>query len=156
MASANKAFPKVEFGEDNQTAYGECWTGAKVVFTGHSGIDAATGWAATPRAAAGGPTSTCTPAVEQTAGDPERGLPPLPTRSSAGSAQALAMRILKLEKQWNHDAFFDYVDRWMYEDDKPFRTEIAKYCKRPITRTTTSATTRTGATRATPATARTG
>jgi hypothetical protein len=31
------------------------------------------------------------------------------------------------EKQWNHDAFFDYVDRWMYEDDKAFRQEINKY-----------------------------
>jgi hypothetical protein len=28
----------IPFGEDEQTAYGECWTGAKVVFTGHSGI----------------------------------------------------------------------------------------------------------------------
>jgi hypothetical protein len=24
------------------------------------------------------------------------------------------------EKAWNHDAFFDYVDRWMYEDDATF------------------------------------
>jgi hypothetical protein len=31
--------------------------------------------------------------------------------------QALAARILHAEKTWNHDAFFDYVDRWMEEDD---------------------------------------
>jgi hypothetical protein len=37
------------------------------------------------------------------------------------------MRILKLEKNWNHDAFFDYVDRWMFEDDKEFRHVINKY-----------------------------
>ena len=24
------------------------------------------------------------------------------------------------EKAWDHDAFFDYVDRWMYEDDAAF------------------------------------
>ena len=43
LANINKSFPKASFGEDEQTAYGDCWTGAKVVFTGHSGIDAATG-----------------------------------------------------------------------------------------------------------------
>jgi hypothetical protein len=43
---------------------------------------------------------------------------------------------MKLEKAWNHDAFFDYVDRWMFEDDKPFRIEIAKYCKPPYSKDT--------------------
>ena len=43
-------------------------------------------------------------------------------------AQALVLRTMRIEKAWNHDAFFDYVDRWMFEDDKPFRLEIAKYC----------------------------
>ena len=28
-----------------------------------------------------------------------------------------AIRLLQAENYWNHDAFFDYVDRWMYEDD---------------------------------------
>jgi len=42
-ASINSTFPKVSFGDDQQTAYGDCWTGAKVRFAGHSGIDAATG-----------------------------------------------------------------------------------------------------------------
>ena len=27
------------------------------------------------------------------------------------------MRIMRAEKIWNHDAFFDYCDRWMTEDD---------------------------------------
>ena len=35
-------------------------------------------------------------------------------------AQALALHLLKAEKAWAHDAFFDYVDRWMYEDDAGF------------------------------------
>ena len=29
---------------------------------------------------------------------------------------ALAARLMKLEKTWDHDAFFAYVDRWMGED----------------------------------------
>ena len=29
------------------------------------------------------------------------------------------------EKAWNHDAFFDYCDRWMYQDD----AESAKVIK---------------------------
>jgi hypothetical protein len=43
LANINQSFPKASFGEDEQTAYGDCWTGAKVVFAGHSGIDEATG-----------------------------------------------------------------------------------------------------------------
>ena len=43
LANINKSFPKPSFGEDEQTAYGDCWTGAKVAFTGHRGIDAKTG-----------------------------------------------------------------------------------------------------------------
>ena len=35
-------------------------------------------------------------------------------------AQALALHLLKAEKAWAHDAFFDYADRWMLEDDKEF------------------------------------
>jgi hypothetical protein len=30
-------------------------------------------------------------------------------------AQALAARILRAEDEWDHDAFFDYVDRWVDE-----------------------------------------
>jgi len=35
-------------------------------------------------------------------------------------AQALALRLMHAEKAWGHDAFFDYVDRWMYENDAEF------------------------------------
>ncbi|MCC6360784.1 MAG: hypothetical protein IT450_18760 [Phycisphaerales bacterium] len=38
---------------------------------------------------------------------------------------ALAARILNLKSSWQHDAFFDYVDRWMHEDDAPLRSAIA-------------------------------
>ena len=40
--------------------------------------------------------------------------------------QALAARLLHAEKLWNHDAFFDYVDRWMTEDDTRHVEEIKK------------------------------
>ena len=37
---------------------------------------------------------------------------------------------MKAEKAWAHDAFLDYVDRWMYEDDGEFvkviKTETGK------------------------------
>jgi hypothetical protein len=31
--------------------------------------------------------------------------------------EALAALLLNARELWNHDAFFDYVDRWMEEDD---------------------------------------
>ncbi|MDA3798181.1 MAG: hypothetical protein PF692_03775 [Kiritimatiellae bacterium] len=31
----------------------------------------------------------------------------------AWPATALAVRFMGLTKEWNHDAFFDYTDRWM-------------------------------------------
>jgi len=37
--------------------------------------------------------------------------------ASPTSAKALAARLMHAEKIWNYDAFFAYVDRWMYEDD---------------------------------------
>jgi hypothetical protein len=125
MANPNKAFPKCDVGEDNQTRYGPCWTGATVVFAGHSGISSATGKA--PRAQ-WGPYEHMRPADWDQAG--QKNVQSEAYRRSNTSCcwvgEALAMRILKLEKDWNHDAFFDYVDRWMTEDDKEFRQEIFK------------------------------
>ncbi len=51
-------------------------------------------------------------------------------------AQALLLRAMKLEKAWNQDAFFDSVDRWIFEDDKPFRIETTKYCQPPYSQNT--------------------
>ena len=40
------------------------------------------------------------------------------------------------EKQWNHDAFFDYVDRWMTEDDtKDMQIIKEQTNKEPYTKT---------------------
>jgi hypothetical protein len=125
MASPTKGFPKCEFGEDNQTRYGEGWTGAKVVFAGHSGISSATGKPPRPQ---WGPYEHMHPSLWDQPG--QRNVQSEAYRrcntSCCWVGEALAMRILKLEKQWNHDAFFDYVDRWMTEDDKPFAAEIFK------------------------------
>jgi hypothetical protein len=132
MANINKSFPNAKFGEDEQTAYGDCWTGAKVVFTGHSGIDEVTGigrdfvrahnpW---------GPYEHLPPSKwvpEEFRSDAYRRA----NTSTCFVAEALALRALKLEKDWDHDAFFDYVDRWMFENDTIARVEIAKYCKPP-------------------------
>jgi len=35
-------------------------------------------------------------------------------------AQALALRLMHAENAWGHNAFFDYVDRWMFENDAEF------------------------------------
>ena len=118
LANINKSFPKVSFGEDEQTAYGDCWTGAKVVFAGHSGIDAATG-VARQRNNGWGPYEHMQPSTwgsgQKTSESYRR------CCTSVGwVAQALALRLMKAEKTWGHDAFFDYVDRWMYEDDAEF------------------------------------
>ncbi len=130
MANINKTFPKAQFGEDEQTAYGDCWTGAKVVFTGHSGIDEVTGIGRDFVRAGNpwGPYEHLPPdqwVPEEFRSDAYRRA----NTSTCFVAQALVLRTMKLEKAWNHDAFFDYVDRWMFEDDKPFRIEIAKYCQ---------------------------
>ena len=120
LANINKSFPKACFGEDEQTAYGDCWTGAKVVFTGHSGIDEVTGigrdYVRGPDA--WGPYEHTQPSTWGRGQMTSEGY----RRSSTTHgwvAQALALRLLHAEKAWDHDAFFDYVDRWMYEKDDP-------------------------------------
>ena len=135
MANINTSFPKAAFGEDEQTAYGDCWTGAKVVFTGHSGIDVVTGIGRDFVRAGNpwGPYEHLPPSrwvPEQFRSDAYRRA----NTSTCWVAQALVLRAMKLERTWNHDAFFDYVDRWMFENDKPFRIEIAKHCRPPYSK----------------------
>lgn len=118
LANINRSFPKASFGEDEQTAYGPCWTGAKVVFAGHSGIDAATG-NGRDRGNGWGPYEH-TPPSEWKAGQNTSESYRRCCTSVGWVAQALALRLMRAEKVWNHDAFFDYVDRWMFEDDASF------------------------------------
>ncbi len=117
-ARINSAFPKVSFGEDEQTAYGACWTGAKVVFAGHSGIDAATG-AGRDRGNGWGPYEHMQPSQWKGGQNTSESYRRCCT-SVGWVAQALALRLMHAEQAWGHDAFFDYVDRWMYENDADF------------------------------------
>ena len=118
LADINKSFPKVSFGEDEQTAYGDCWTGAGVVFAGHSGIDAATG-AGRSRGNGWGPYEHTPPSEWKDGQNTSESYRRCCT-SVGWVAQALALRLMHAEEAWSHDAFFDYVDRWMCEDDAEF------------------------------------
>jgi hypothetical protein len=127
MQSPMKHYPECRFAEDDQTAfcpytykdkvYDQCWTGAKVFFVGHSS------WLNGGRSGSfeggSGPIELFHPK--------DWPIPGKPVLSSEGYrrantspcwvGQALAMRLMHVEKIWNHDPFFAYVDRWMTEDD---------------------------------------
>ncbi len=118
LANINTSFPKASFGEDEQTAYGHAWTGAQVVFTGHSGIDAATG-AGRSRNSGWGPYEHRPPSDWKDGNNTSEAYRRCCT-SVGWVAQGLALRLLHAEKTWHHDAFLDYVDRWMFEDDSQF------------------------------------
>jgi hypothetical protein len=117
LANINRSFPKASFGEDEQTAYGDSWTGAKVVFAGHSGIDTATGVGRNKvRHEPWGPYEH-TPPSEWKEGQNTSESYRRCCTSVGWVAQALAIRLLRAEPAWSHDPFFDYVDRWMFQDD---------------------------------------
>lgn len=111
MQQPAKQYPYLRFSEDIQTMFGDCWPGAKVVWAGHVGKD-------------GNPKYPDWGAYEH--------LPPREWKGDTGESyrrcctsnawvgEALAARILHVEKAWDHDAFFTYVDRWMTEDDSEF------------------------------------
>jgi hypothetical protein len=124
LANINRSFPKASFGEDEQTAYGDGWTGAKVVFAGHSGIDEATGVGRNKgRGHPWGPYEHTRPETWGEGQNTSEAYRRCCT-SVGWVAQALALRLLHAEPAWNHDAFLDYVDRWMYEDDSQFVKQI--------------------------------
>lgn len=54
----------------------------------------------------------------------------------AWTGTALAARHMKAIKLWGHDAFFDYIERWMREDD-PYRSARGNHL-RPRAETTTT------------------
>lgn len=122
LAGISQSYPKASFGEDEQTAYGDCWTGAKVVFAGHSGIDAATGEGRS-RGNGWGPYEHTPPSQWKDGQNTSESYRRCCT-SVGWVAQALALRLLHAERAWGHDAFFDYVDRWMYENDAEFVKSI--------------------------------
>lgn len=122
MAAPTRAFPQCNFGEDNQTMYGQCWTGARVVFAGHSGVQAS-GEVERPK---WGPYEHLHPRDWDQGGmrNVQSEAYRRANTSSSWVGQALVLRLLKAESCWHHDAFFDYVDRWMTEPDAENRREI--------------------------------
>jgi hypothetical protein len=117
MQTPNTKIPGIRFGEDDQTMYGNGWTGAKAIFAGHTG-----------KGGQGdrGPYEHLPPAQwpgpKQTQSESYRRC----CTSISWVGTALSAHILKAEELWNHDPYFDYVDRWMTEVDSGFLLEIKK------------------------------
>jgi hypothetical protein len=119
MVEPSSTFPELRFGEDMHTAYDDCWTGANVVYTGHQGL-----WDGEPVSSQPhwGPYEHLHPSewYEAFDGHDRFDIGESYRRcctSVAWVGQALAARIMRAEDLWGHVAFFDYVDRWMTEDD---------------------------------------
>jgi hypothetical protein len=113
--------PKAEFDEDQHTAFGKCWTGANVLFTGQYPT---IGDRQPDRGAYEHLTPDKWPGPNKTMSEGYRRC----CTSHSYVGEALAARLMHAEKAWNHDAFFAYVDRWMTEDD----TEHLKVIKEAL------------------------
>ena len=113
MASPTVTYPELKFGEDMHTAFtadlpvGDAWCGATVVYTGHMGwwdgasVSDTPGW---------GLYEHLPPDQwEWQGGEGYRRC----CTSLSWVGQALAARLMSAIANWNHDAFFAYVDRWM-------------------------------------------
>ncbi|NLX59163.1 MAG: hypothetical protein GXY74_08755 [Phycisphaerae bacterium] len=131
MATPNKSCPNCLFGEDMQTMYGKGWTGATVVFGGHMYGSPLSFWQANPGNKEGdkdgGPYEHKAPKDWVSWNHQSESY----RRCCTGNSwvgYALVAQLMKAEKYWAHDAFFDYVDRWMYEDQGPILEELNKVC----------------------------
>jgi len=109
MARVTSTFPGAEFSEDMQTESVDSWTGANASFAGHRGANGASSahpdWgryenehpSQWPGTTGEGYRRCCT--------------------SITWPGQVITLQALGAKDEWNHDAFFDYVDRWMNQDD---------------------------------------
>ncbi len=135
MKNVSTLYPD-KFGEDMQTVYinelppagnfQQAWQGAKVVYGGHYGVYS-DGTPVSPGLY--GPYEQLQPADWPLYGTP-------PNQEQLGEAyrrcctsvswvgEALTMHLMEAENIWNHPAFFDYADRWMFEDDTQAVAEI--------------------------------
>ncbi|HUT57980.1 MAG TPA: hypothetical protein VNA25_09050 [Phycisphaerae bacterium] len=123
--------PKIKFQEDMQAIYGQCWTGARVVYGGHAGKEGIVGGPGAGRSPkkGWGAYEHLHPSKWAEHGGKDFMLGESYRRcctSHSWIGEALAMRLMKMEKVWKHDAFFDYCDRWMHEDDTEFIKVIQK------------------------------
>jgi hypothetical protein len=117
MQTPNISVPGIRFGEDDQTMYGNGWTGAKAIFAGHTGKNGEGDrgpYEHLPPAEWPGPKKTQSEAYRRCC------------TSISWVGSALAAHLIDARARWNHDAYFDYVDRWMNEDDSVFLVEIQK------------------------------
>ncbi len=123
MKNVSTTYPN-QFGEDMQTGYvnkisggyQQAWQGATVIYGGHYGVTTD----GTPVSAGlYGPYEQLQPASWPLInGNEQLGEAYRRCRTSVSwVGEALIMHILKAESVWNYPAFFDYVDRWMTEDD---------------------------------------
>jgi len=115
MLNISKNAPETAFGEDQATEFGRSWTGANVCYTGTFPLSGRPDR---------GPYENLYPGLwpgpDRTQSEENRR-----TSSLSGCVgEALAARLMKAEKVWDHDAFFVYMDRWMYEDDTEFVRNI--------------------------------
>jgi hypothetical protein len=126
MQNVSSLYPD-SFGEDMQTVYinqippkgqyQKAWQGATVIYGGHYGVHED----GTPVSAGlYGPYEQLQPKDWPILDPPKEQLGEGYRRcctSMVWVGEALAMHILGAEGIWHHPAFFDYVDRWMTEDD---------------------------------------
>jgi hypothetical protein len=123
MKNVSALYPD-KFGEDMQTVYiakipggySKAWQGATVIYGGHYGVHTD----GTPVSAGlYGPYEQLQPSAwplingNEQLGEAYRRC----CTSLVFVGEALAMRLLGGQAAWNSPAFFDYVDRWMTEDD---------------------------------------
>ena len=110
--------PKAEFGEDMQTYYGKGYYGAKVLFR------------VVRRSGLRGEHEHLPPSEYPDKMMPEGYRRCCTALSWVGTA--LSARMMHAEEVWDHAAYFDYVDRWMTEDDAKQLADIkAHYGKAP-------------------------
>jgi hypothetical protein len=123
MKNVSTRYPN-HFGEDMQTAdvkqipgnYQQAWQGATAIYGGHYGVRAD---GQPVSAGLYGPYEQLQPADwpllngHLQLGEAYRRC----CTSASWVGEALAIHLLGAERLWNHPAFFDYVDRWMTEDD---------------------------------------
>jgi len=132
MKNVSANYPN-KFGEDMQTlyianlppagTYQQAWQGATVIYGGHYGVNA-DGSLVSPGLY--GPYEQLQPAqwpllngTEQLGESYRRCC-----TSVSWVGEALTIHIMQAENVWNYPAFFDYVDRWMTEDDTQAVAEI--------------------------------
>ena len=134
MKNVSTTYPD-KFGEDMQTlyinqlppagTYQQAWQGATVIYGGHYGVHAADSSPVSPGLY--GPYEQLQPANWPVLTPPGEQLGEAYRRcctSVSWVGEALAADLVNGKSVWNYPAFFDYVYRWMMEDDTQAVAEI--------------------------------